>query len=117
MATWSETALGRRRNNEIPGTWRFPFRPLALLLLLALPAAAAETGPAALDRALALYRQGKVQEALAAYRALLASPDPAIAAEARHNACALENDLGDFKAALPDCREALRLRRAGADPE
>jgi len=83
----------------------------ALLLAAVSPA-----GASALDRAAALYQQGRLQDALRAYREIaVASTDRPVVTEARHNACALANDLGDYRAALPDCREALRLRRAEGD--
>jgi tetratricopeptide (TPR) repeat protein len=94
----------------------------ALLLAARVSAARPAEPPAAaasLDRAAALYQQGRLKEALEDFRALAASTDPALAevtAEARHNTCALENELGDYRAALPDCREALRLRRSLGDP-
>jgi tetratricopeptide (TPR) repeat protein len=48
--------------------------------------------------------------------AATAATDPATAATALNNACVLLGELGNFRAALPDCREALRLRRAHGNP-
>ncbi|HXU45558.1 MAG TPA: CHAT domain-containing protein, partial [Thermoanaerobaculia bacterium] len=61
----------------------------------------------------------RLDEALAGYRAAapgLERSDPEGAATARNNACAILNDRGDYRAALAECREALRLRRGLADP-
>jgi CHAT domain-containing protein/tetratricopeptide (TPR) repeat protein len=123
MVSVSETAVGRRRNNELHLRRIFPLWACGALLaaaaLAARPPSPAPPAAGSLDRALALYRQGRLPEALQAYRTLAAaSADPApegvtaVIAEARHNLCAIENELGDYRAALPDCREALRLRRA-----
>lgn len=67
-----------------------------------------------LDRALELHQAGRLPEALAAYRAV-AQASPEDAGTALNNACVVEKDLGDYRAALADCREALRLRRAEGD--
>jgi tetratricopeptide (TPR) repeat protein len=89
----------------------------ALLLLAAAPLASGVS----IDDALALHQAGKLREALVAYHAVAAAraadADPAVTATARHNACALQIDLGDYSSALPDCREALRLLRRVGDPE
>lgn len=72
-----------------------------------------------LDRAVALHEEGRLREALRAYRevsAATAKADPPLAAAALNNACVVQQDLGDFRAALPDCEEALRLRREDGDP-
>lgn len=72
-----------------------------------------------LDQAVALHEDGRLHEALRGYRevaAATAKSDPALAAAALNNACVVEQDLGDFRASLPDCEEALRLRRADGDP-
>jgi len=104
----SETAKPPDRNKQI-AIW-----VCGTLLLAATAAAAPAATP--LSRAAALYQQGRLQDALRAYREIAAtSADRPVATEARHNACALANDLGDYRAALPDCREALRLRRAEGD--
>ncbi|HEX9942976.1 MAG TPA: CHAT domain-containing tetratricopeptide repeat protein [Thermoanaerobaculia bacterium] len=49
--------------------------------------------------------------------AATAASDPAVAATAFNNACVILMDLGDYRAALPDCRSALHLLRAEGDPE
>lgn len=72
-----------------------------------------------LDDAVDLHLEGRVQEALAAYRTVAAQveqTDPSAAATARNNACTILNELGDFRAALAECETALRLRRALPDP-
>jgi hypothetical protein len=45
------------------------------------------------------------------------SSDSAVAATALSNACVIQNDLGEYKAALPDCRRALEACRTLGDPE
>jgi tetratricopeptide (TPR) repeat protein len=95
------------------GTARF--RLFFGALFLAAPTLAAPS----LDRAVELHQAGRLREALQAYRAVAASSrqtEPGVAAAALNNACVLQQDLGDLRAALPDCEEALRLRRAGDDP-
>ena len=81
---------------------------LACLVAAALPAWG-ET----IDGAVDLHLAGRLDEALAAYRALVAATAtaPADVASARNNACVLLNDRGEFAAALAECREAERLRR------
>ncbi|HKV07126.1 MAG TPA: CHAT domain-containing tetratricopeptide repeat protein [Thermoanaerobaculia bacterium] len=84
-------------------------------LLLAAPVLAGQS----LDQAVALHEEGRLPEALRAYRAVAAATaksDPALAAAALNNACVVQQDLGDYRASLPDCEEALRLRRADGDP-
>lgn len=49
--------------------------------------------------------------------AAIRQADPVVAGTALTNVCALQLDLGDFRAALPDCREALALIRAEGDPQ
>lgn len=71
------------------------------------------------DRALAFHQEGRLDEALDAYRRsapALERVDPDSAGAARNNACAILNDRGDFRAALAECAEAVRLRRLGQDP-
>ncbi len=105
----SETAKPPDRNKQI-AIW------VCGTLLVAAAAAVAAPAATPLSRAAALYQQGRLQDALRAYREIAAtSTDRPVMTEARHNACALANDLGDYRAALPDCREALRLRRAEGD--
>ncbi len=87
---------------------------LSAVLLAGAPAAAQS-----IDEAISLHTAGRLREALRAYRAVAAATsvsDPVVASTALNNACVLLGDLGDFRAALPDCREALRLRRALGDP-
>jgi tetratricopeptide (TPR) repeat protein len=93
---------------------------IALLFAWIAPRAAAlAPSMQTIGDALALHQAGKLQEALRAYHALAARPDahPADMALARNNACALQMDLGDYRGALPDCREALRLLRSQGDEE
>jgi tetratricopeptide (TPR) repeat protein len=88
---------------------RFPLPALALALVLA-------PSPS-IDKALELHTAGRLPEALREYHAVVAAGgDPAVVATALHNACALQMDLGDYRAALPDCREALRRLRDQKDP-
>lgn len=87
---------------------------LLAFLLLAAPLSAQT-----LDDARALHAGGKLREAAAAYRAAAdasALMNPATSATARNNACAVLNELGDFRAALAECEIALRLRREQKDP-
>lgn len=100
-----------RQANRAAGTARF--RIFVFLAAVVSPLAGQE-----LDRAIALHEAGKLREALQAYReiAAAAAVEPDAAAAALNNACVLQQDLGDFRAALPDCEQALRLRRAGGDP-
>jgi len=86
---------------------------LAFLLL-----AAARLVAQTLDDARALHSAGKLPEAVAAYRAVAKAnaADPPLSATARNNACAILNELGDFRAALKECEAALRLRRLQRDP-
>ena len=83
------------------------------LLLLASPLAAQT-----LDTARALHAAGKLREAADAYRAVAAAnaANTPLAATARNNACAVLNELADFRAALKECEAALRLRRRQGDP-
>lgn len=72
-----------------------------------------------IDRAIELHRDGRFREALQAYREVISATiktDSVMASAALNNVCVLQQDMGDFRAALPDCEEALRLRRAGGDP-
>ena len=83
--------------------------PLALLLAAPLPAQT-------LDDAIELHSAGRLREALEAYHsAMKAYPEDADLAF--NNVCVLHMDLGDYRAALPDCREALRRQRSAGDPE
>lgn len=86
-----------------------------LTLLFAASVLPAQT----LDGARELHMQGRLREAAQAYRAAAeatARTDPSSSATARNNACAVLNELGDFRAALQECEIALRLRRLQRDP-
>jgi CHAT domain-containing protein/Tfp pilus assembly protein PilF len=86
----------------------------AALFLCCLPLAGQS-----IDRAIGLHTAGQLQEALREYHAVAKATetsDPETAAAAFVNACAILMDLGDYRAALPDCRAALRLLRTGGDP-
>jgi tetratricopeptide (TPR) repeat protein len=90
-------------------------RILAVLILglLALPMSAQT-----LDDADALQMDGRLPEAVRAYRAVAEAAgqsDPETAATARNNACVLLTQLGDFRSALSECEAALRIRRALGD--
>jgi tetratricopeptide (TPR) repeat protein len=101
-----------RQAIRVKGTTTFKFFS-GLLVLGVLP-----LGGQSLDRAVDLHEAGRLSEALRAYRevaAATAKGDPAVAAAALNNACVVQQDLGNFRAALPDCEEALRLRRADGD--
>jgi tetratricopeptide (TPR) repeat protein len=83
------------------------------LSLLSLPMSAQT-----LDDADALQMDGRLPEAVQAYRAVaeaVAHSDPETAATARNNACVLLTQLGDFRSALAECEAALRIRRALGD--
>lgn len=87
----------------------------AVLLLASLPL----TGQS-IDRAIDLHTAGHLQEALKEYHAVAAATersDPAVAGTALNNSCLIFMDLGDYRAALPDCRKALALVRAEGDGE
>ncbi|HSG39885.1 MAG TPA: tetratricopeptide repeat protein, partial [Thermoanaerobaculia bacterium] len=90
---------------------------IASLALLAASAALAATPSIdrAIDRAIDLHTSGRLREALKEYRAVAAA-EPEMRGVALTNACALQMDLGEYRAALPDCREALRLSRQAGDP-
>ncbi len=83
--------------------------------LALLTASAAFAAPPSIDRAIDLHTSGRLQEALREYRAVAAA-EPEMKGVALTNACALQMDLGEYQAALPDCREALRLSREAGDP-
>jgi CHAT domain-containing protein/tetratricopeptide (TPR) repeat protein len=92
---------------------------LALFVFLLASSLSAQTLAPNLDTARALHSEGKLRESAAAYRAVAeanAAADPQMSATARNNACAVLNELGDFRAALQECEEALRLRRLQRDP-
>jgi tetratricopeptide (TPR) repeat protein len=77
------------------------------------PSAAAR---ATLGRALALYQDGFVAEALEVFHVAIgeaaAGGDRATEAEARSAACAVHSELGDLRAGLADCRGAVEFARA-----
>jgi tetratricopeptide (TPR) repeat protein len=87
-----------------------------IFLAILVPAAVFAAEPS-LDHAIELHTAGRLREALREYQALAGSSDPAVAATALSNACVIQNDLGDYKAALPDCRRALEVCRTLGDPE
>src|SRR4029078_6621419 len=92
-----------------------PRSAFAVLLLTSLPL----TGQS-IDRAIDLHTAGHLQEALREYHAVAAGTersDPAVAGTALNNSCVILMDLGDYRAALPDCRKALALLRAAGDQE
>lgn len=87
----------------------------AVLLLSGLPLAGQS-----IDRAIDLHRSERLEEALREYHAVAAATeesDPAVAGTALNNSCLILMDLGDYRAALPDCRKALALVRAEGDRE
>jgi tetratricopeptide (TPR) repeat protein len=89
------------------------------VFLGALLLAASALAGTPLDQAIELHQDGWLREALQAYREVISvtiKTDSSMAAAALNNVCVLQQDLGDFRAALPDCEEALRLRRAVGDP-
>ncbi len=91
---------------------------LVLSLGSAQPAQPAEAPLDTFDRALTLHQDGRLEQALAAYRQVapaLEKIDPESAGIARNNACAILNDRGDFRAALVECTAAVRLR--GLNPD
>ncbi|HEX6901512.1 MAG TPA: CHAT domain-containing tetratricopeptide repeat protein [Thermoanaerobaculia bacterium] len=83
--------------------------------LALLTASAALAAPPSIDRAIDLHTSGQLEEALREYRAVAAA-EPEMRGVALTNVCALQMDLGEYRAALPDCREALRLSRKTGDP-
>ncbi|MFL6293061.1 MAG: CHAT domain-containing protein [Thermoanaerobaculia bacterium] len=90
---------------------------LAVAFLLSSSLTAQSLAPS-LDTARALHAAGKLREAADAYRAVAAAnaANTPLAATARNNACAVLNELADFRAALKECEAALRLRRRQRDP-
>ncbi|HEY0554577.1 MAG TPA: tetratricopeptide repeat protein, partial [Thermoanaerobaculia bacterium] len=92
-------------------------RPSPIFALTLLLSAASFAAAPTLDHAIGLHQGGHLPEALREYHALAASPDPGTAATALMNACVIQNDLGDSRAALPDCRRALDLARTLGDAE
>lgn len=96
-----------RRDRDSRRPCQRPAIPAFLALwLLALP-----LSTQTLDEAIDLHAAGSLEAAVRAYRDVAAAPQtpPEDAAMARNNACVALNDLGDYRAALVECREALRL--------
>lgn len=92
-----------------PGSW-------VLLAGTLLAAAAAAEPPDPLERAHSLYQEGRLSEAVAAYRAAAAAgEDPETVAIGHNNACFLLIRMAEHEAALDECRAALRLRREIGD--
>ncbi|HEX2224607.1 MAG TPA: CHAT domain-containing tetratricopeptide repeat protein [Thermoanaerobaculia bacterium] len=93
-------------------------RPPALGLLLALLAGTpALAQPPTLDQALDLHAAGRTDEALAAYRRIVAAgAPPEEAAVALGNACVIRMERGDYRDAQADCRQALVQSRKAGDP-
>jgi tetratricopeptide (TPR) repeat protein len=95
-------------------------RRIALVVALAAAAAGApawaEQPEAPLDRARRLHGEGRLEEALAAYRRV-DDADPAAGAVAHNNTCVLLIDLGRHSEALAECERALELRRAAPADE
>ena len=97
---------------------------LAAALLVAVVQATAPP-PANVEQALALHRDGRLDAALVAYRAVAdgahgahgadAAGDPASAGTAHNNACVILTDRGELAAALVECRAAERIRRGLGD--
>jgi tetratricopeptide (TPR) repeat protein len=87
-----------------------------ILLAILIPVTAFAAKPS-LDHAIALHTAGRLPEALREYHALAGSSDRVVAATALSNACVIQNDLGEYRAALPDCRRALEVCRTLGDPE
>jgi tetratricopeptide (TPR) repeat protein len=94
-------------------------RPAPVLVLALLLVPRAGSAQPSFDGAVKLQMAGKAREALEEYHAVAAAAgtDPATLATALNNACVIQMDLGDYRAALPDCRRALDLLRAEGDPE
>ncbi len=94
---------------------RLPRRTLLLVWLVALwsSAARAAESPNYLEQAREHHRRGELTQAISAYRVVLENPaTTAEQAVARNNLCLLFESLGDNSAALPECRQAVDLRRS-----
>jgi tetratricopeptide (TPR) repeat protein len=88
-------------------------------LVWLLPAAALAASPS-IDHAIQLHTAGRLKEALREYHATakaMGASDPAVVGTALNNACVIQMNLGEYREALPDCREALRLSRGAGDSE
>jgi tetratricopeptide (TPR) repeat protein len=69
-----------------------------------------------LDEARRLHQEGRLDEALLAYRAVVDGPgEPADVANAANNACALLTGVGRYQEAVALCRRALEIRRRQGD--
>ena len=105
--------LGERRGKIAARSLPIKLAAWALGLLAVQPPGAVA---ATMDDARALLQAGRLEEAVAAFRAVAAAPaSPEEAGAARNNACVVLMDLGDYRGALDECLEARRLREAGAD--
>src|SRR3954451_19044503 len=112
-------AEGKLPGNQPVSALCFDFIPMSLVLALLVPVASLAAGPS-IDHAIQLHTAGRLKEALGEYHAVVAAvgaSDPAVVGTALNNACVIQMNLGEYRAALPDCREALRLSRAGGHPE
>ena len=92
---------------------------VASSLAVMLIASGSVFGAASLDDARSMHIAGELDEALLAYDEVaiaLESTDPASAASARNNSCVIYMNRGDHRAAVEQCRDALRLRRMVDDP-
>ena len=84
---------------------------VAVFWVLAVPAGARD-----LDEARRLHREGRLEAALAAYRAVIeADSEPEHVATAANNACVLLTGIGRYQEAIELCRRALEIRRQGGD--
>ena len=87
-------------------------------MTLVVLAAAGQARAQSLGEARQLYAEGKLTQAIDAYRraaAALEDSDPEAAGTARNNACVLLTNAGQPSDALPECEAAVRLRRATDD--
>jgi tetratricopeptide (TPR) repeat protein len=100
-----------RQGASVAGTTFFRAGLYALAFLTALPLPGQT-----IEEAFDLHAAGRLEEALRVYEAVAKPGAPSeVAATALNNACVIRMDLGNLRAALPDCEEALRMRRAGGD--
>lgn len=93
---------------------------MLLLWGAAATAAAVRAEAPTIDHAIRLHTAGRLKEALGEYHAVavaVGTSDPAVVGTALNNACVIQMNLGAYREALPDCREALRLSRGAGDPE
>jgi len=88
---------------------------IAAILVVSWPG----VGATSLDEARSLHIAGELVEALRAYDEVaiaLEPTDPASAASARNNSCVIYMNRGEHRAAVEQCRDALRLRQMVDDP-